>query len=161
LATKTLEMVAGGCNAPKPPPWFCRSDTTSYLERQHELGIAKRVSISPTGLLRHKKHLSESIVKAAERREEHLDDSLLDEMRRVQRKAWELLSKTESEGDYRGSIVALREVRECLEWLGDMLARSDMLAKADAANLEPVQHTIKFADASICPSCGGEWERKQ
>ena|SRR5215469_1786317 len=28
------------------------------------------------------------------------------EMRRVQRKAWELLSKTESEGDHRGSIVA-------------------------------------------------------
>jgi hypothetical protein len=33
-------------------------------------------------------------------------------MRRVQRKAWELLAKTESEGDHRGSIVALREVRE-------------------------------------------------
>ena len=44
-------------------------------------------------------------------------------MRRVQRKAWELLDKTESEGDHRGSIVALREVRECLETLGAMLAR--------------------------------------
>jgi hypothetical protein len=44
-------------------------------------------------------------------------------MRRVQRKAWELLARTESEGDHRGAIVALREVRECLESLGEMLAK--------------------------------------
>ena len=41
----------------------------------------------------------------------NLGETLLDEMRRVQRKAWELLARTESEGDHRGSIVALREVR--------------------------------------------------
>ena len=85
--------------------------------------IAKRVSISPAGLLRHKNHVSQAITKASERREEQLGDNLLDEMRRVQRKAWELLGKTEFEGDYRASIVALREVRECLESLGDMLAK--------------------------------------
>jgi hypothetical protein len=43
----------------------------------------------------------------------------------VQRKAWELLAKTESEGDHRGAIVALREVRECLESLGEMLAKAN------------------------------------
>jgi len=48
------------------------------------------------------------------RREERLGDNLLDEMRRVQRKVWELLAKTESEGDHRGAIVALREVPEYL-----------------------------------------------
>ena len=82
---------------------------------------------------------------------------MLDEMRRVQRKAWELLSKTESEGDHRGSIVALREVRECLESLGDMLSRSDMLAQGDAANVE---HRIVFVDASICPRCRCEWDER-
>src|SRR5262245_60955417 len=87
--------------------------------------ISKRVSISPAGLLRHKTHLSQTIVKAGERREEQLGDNLLDEMRRVQRKAWELLDKTESEGDHRGAIVALREVRECVESLGEMLAKAD------------------------------------
>jgi transposase len=90
--------------------------------------IAKRVSISPAGLLRHKNHVARAIDKAQAQREERVGETLLDEMRRVQRKAWELLSKTESEGDHRGSIVALREVRECLESLGEMLA------KADAAN---------------------------
>jgi hypothetical protein len=33
---------------------------------------AKRVSISPAGLLRHKVHLSQAIVKASESREERL-----------------------------------------------------------------------------------------
>jgi hypothetical protein len=66
-------------------------------------------------------------VKAAVRREERLADSLLDQMRRVHHKAWELLARMESEGDHRGSIVALREVRECLESLGAMLTRAGAL----------------------------------
>jgi len=55
--------------------------------------IAKRVSISAAGLLRHKSHVAGTIVKAQERREEKLGDSIFDEMRRVQAKAWELLAK--------------------------------------------------------------------
>jgi hypothetical protein len=130
--------------------------------------IAKRVSISPAGLLRHKSHVSQAIVNASERREEQLGDNLLDEMRRVQRKAWQLLDTAESEGDHRGAIVALREVRECLESLGAMLARVDLsgnltlsqrLAKAKErltgeqvlearkrAGLGAVEHTIRFGD---------------
>src|SRR3974377_1595321 len=92
--------------------------------------IAKRVSISPAGLLRHKSHVAHTIVRATEKREERFGDNLLDEMRRVQRKAWELLAKTESEGDHRGAIVALREVRECLESLGEMLSRATAAAAA-------------------------------
>ena len=91
--------------------------------------IAKRVSISPAGLLRHKSHVAQAIVKASQNREERLGDSLLDDMRRVQRKAWELLSRTESEGDHRGSIVALREVRECLQSFGEMLAKAEEKAR--------------------------------
>jgi len=87
--------------------------------------IAKRVSISPAGLLRHKNHVANTIVRASEKREERLGDSLLDEMRRVQRKAWELLARAESEGDHRGAIVALREVRECLESPGEMLVKAN------------------------------------
>jgi len=83
--------------------------------------IAKRVSISPAGLLRHKNHVAQTIMTASEKRDEELGHNLLDEMRRVQRKAWELLARTESEGDHRGSIVALREVRECLSALGELL----------------------------------------
>lgn len=50
--------------------------------------------------------------------------NLLDQMRRVQQKAREILARMESEGDHRGSIVALREERECIESLGEMLSRA-------------------------------------
>ncbi len=97
----------------------------ALVAREPLRNIAKRVSISPAGLLRHRNHVAQAIMMANEEREERLGDSLLDDMRRVQRKAWELLAKTETQGDYRGSIVALREVRECVESLGEMLAKAD------------------------------------
>jgi len=86
----------------------------ALVSREPLRNISKRVSISPAGLLRHKKHVAQAIVKASERREERTGDNLLDEMRRVLNKAWELLAETEAEGDHRGAIVALREIRECL-----------------------------------------------
>jgi transposase len=87
--------------------------------------ISRHVSISPAALFRHKNHVANAIGKAQAEHEERLSETLVDEMRRVQRKAWELLARTESVGDHRGSIVALREVRECLESLGEMLAKAD------------------------------------
>ena len=87
--------------------------------------IAKRVSISPAGLVRHKSHVAATIVKAQERRDENLGDSIFDDIRRVQRKALELLGKMESEGDYRGAIVAAREVRECLVSLNGLLTKAE------------------------------------
>jgi hypothetical protein len=101
--------------------------------------IAERVSISATALHRHKYRVRQEIVKASERREERLGDNLLDDMRRVQAKAWQLLGNCESDGDHRGSIVALREVRECLESLGTMLAK----AKAES-DLPNSHHPMKL-----------------
>jgi hypothetical protein len=46
-----------------------------------------------------------------------------------QRKAWELLGKMETEGDHRGSIVALREVRECVESIAVMVTRAAEVAQ--------------------------------
>jgi hypothetical protein len=86
--------------------------------------IAKRVAISPAALFRHKQHVSQAIVKAADQQEERHGLDLLGEVERVRQTAWELLGKMESEGDHRGSVVALREVRECLESQGEMLAKA-------------------------------------
>jgi len=91
---------------------------TSYRD------IAGRFRVSRSALSRHREHVGSAIQRASEKHEERLGDNLLGEMRRVQRKAWELLARTESEGDHRASIVALREVRECIESLGEMLARA-------------------------------------
>lgn len=80
-------------------------------------------------------HVAQAIVKAGEKRGETLGDNLLDEMRRAQQKAWELLARTESQGDHRGAIVALREVRECLKSLGAMLANAQTPNDAGAEAL--------------------------
>src|SRR5215471_10181970 len=60
---------------------------------------------------------------------------ILAEMHRVRQKAWELLGKMEAEGDHRGSVVALRKVRECMESLGEMLARAEALKNAGPSEL--------------------------
>ena len=88
--------------------------------------IAKRVSICPASLVRHKTHVAQTIVKGREKHEERLGHSLFDEMGRIHQKAWELHARAESEGDHRGAIIALREVRECLESLGKMLTKAEM-----------------------------------
>jgi len=107
----------------------CSSSSRTAIDKAIASGqplrnIAAQVSISASALARHKAHAAQSIVKASERREERLGDSLLDEMRRMNRKAWDLLGKAESEGDYRGAIVGLREARECIEAQDKMLARA-------------------------------------
>src|SRR6266566_3961876 len=63
--------------------------------------IAERYALSVTAVFRHKTHVGQAIVKA-----------------------WELLGKMEAQGDHRGSIVAVREGRECLESLGAMLEKA-------------------------------------
>jgi hypothetical protein len=73
-------------------------------------------------LLRHKQHVAQAIVKAADPQEQNHALDLLGEAERVGRKAWELQGKMESGRDHRGSVVALREVRPCLETLGEMLS---------------------------------------
>jgi hypothetical protein len=146
----------------------CSSPERGAIEKALVAGeplrnIAKRVSISPAGLLRHKRHVAQAIVMASERREEILGDNLLEEMRRVQRKAWQLLAKTESEGDHRASIVALREVRECLESLGMMLARAgasngsrlalqQVLDARKRAGLANTKITVRFVGPGDKPS---------
>jgi hypothetical protein len=87
--------------------------------------IAERVSISTPALFRHKPHVAQAVVKAVERDEEKKGLDLVGEAERIRHKAWELLRKLEAEGDHRGSVVALREVRECLDTLGNLLSNAD------------------------------------
>src|SRR5215472_13148681 len=103
-----------------------RVDRQSPRNGEPLRNIAKRVSISPAGLLPHKSHVAGTIAKAQERREEKLGDSIFDEIRRLQRKALDLLGKMESEGDYRGAIVAAREARECLLSLNELLTKAEV-----------------------------------
>lgn len=98
--------------------------------RESFRNITKRFSISPSALFRHKKHVAGEIAKAQTRREEGLGDGICEELQRVLDKAWELLNKAESEGDPRGAVVALREVRATLETIEAMQSEVDELKQA-------------------------------
>lgn len=123
--------------------------------------IAERVSISPPSLLRHKQHIAQAIVKAADEQEAKQALDLLAESRRVRDKAWELLDTMQSEGDHRGSVVALREVRECVETLGSLLSRADgagwagvsddaILAEAERRGLKmPITFNVVYREGEI------------
>jgi hypothetical protein len=113
-------------------------------------------------------------VKAQERREEKLGDTTFDEIRRLKGKALELLGKMESEGDYRGAIVAAREVRERLVSLNGLLTKAEsgsgatssaskLLLDNDANRysaperrrpMSAARHPIELAkpDQSTCPT---------
>jgi hypothetical protein len=68
---------------------------------------------------------------------------LLGKAERLRCKAWERLGKAESEGDLRGSIVALREARECLE------TQRTFLSGAGCANLADVCDDAILAEAEL------------
>lgn len=113
--------------------------------------IASRYGMSEAAVCRHKAHTSVSIVKAAERREERFGANLVDELLRINRKAWELLAKMEAEGDHRGSVVALREVRECIATQDEIVSRA---VKIQAAT-DPGSITVTIHDLSAEPAIPG------
>jgi len=86
--------------------------------------IAGQWGFSSSSLDRHKKHISLSIEKVQEKREEKLGENLHGEMKRVLDKAWALTDKAEQEGDTRGAMVGLREVRECISELNGLVVRA-------------------------------------
>lgn len=87
--------------------------------------ISKRVSISPAALLRHKQHVARAIAKAQTKRDERIGDGICEQLRQVLNRTWQVVDKMESEGDNRGAIVALREVRECLESIKELVLKAE------------------------------------
>ena len=100
-------------------------------------------------------------MKVLQQQEEKHGFDLLEEAERVRGKAWELLSKMESEGDHRGSVVAFREVRECLETLASLLSDAGggslaglsndaILKEVKRRGLEvPTTISIRFVESSM------------
>jgi len=128
----------------------CSSPERENIDNALALGeplrnIAKRVSISPAGLLRHESHVAVTIAKVQERRQEELGDSIFAEMRRLLDKGRELLEKFEAEGDTRGAIVALREVRATLEAMDTMQPAVDA-AKQSLAIVVTFVHSPNSPD---------------
>jgi hypothetical protein len=124
----------------------CSSPNRTAIEKAIVSGeplreISEKSRISISALHRHKHHAGQALVKARERREEKSGDGLLDEIERIRKRAWELLSSLEKSGDLRGGVVALREVRESLETQAKLLA---LAAQMDVAPTEASGETTEY-----------------
>lgn len=82
--------------------------------------IAEQFSLSTTAVHRHKKHLSETLIKASELKDITRADNLMEQISSLQSRALNILTKTEEAGDWRAANGAIREVRGCLELLGKL-----------------------------------------
>lgn len=90
------------------------------LDGESYRNIAERFSLSTTSIHRHKKHLNGTILKAREVKEMTHADNLLDQVKDLQARALNILSKTEEAEDWRAATAAIREARGCLELLGKL-----------------------------------------
>jgi hypothetical protein len=95
--------------------------------------IAAQYGTSTGALQRHKnEHLPVKLVKAQEAAEVAQADNLLDQLKELQAKAWELLSKAEKAGDLRTALAGVREAKGCLELLAKLQGE---LAQEGAINI--------------------------
>jgi hypothetical protein len=84
--------------------------------------IAGQFSLSYSSLQRHmSEHISEIMIQAKEAKEVTQADTLLDQVKHLQNKALNILSKAEAAKDYRAATGAIKEARGCLELLAKLL----------------------------------------
>jgi hypothetical protein len=76
--------------------------------------IAERVSISPAALFRHQAHVAGAFVRAAEKREESIGESIIARLEKLYQRGEGTLDGTERSGDGRLALQAIRETREVL-----------------------------------------------
>jgi hypothetical protein len=87
--------------------------------------IAGQFRLSKSALSRHREHVAGAIEKAAERRELNIGESILSDAGRVRQKAWQLIAKTQAEGDSRAAIAAAKLALDSNQALSEMLARNE------------------------------------
>ncbi len=117
--------------------------------------IAKRVSISPAALLRHKNHLATTIGKAQAKREERLGIALLADMQRLRGKIWTMLSAAERDGDRVSFSVLARELRQTLGGLFELAERAAQ--SMSASEVQEVTIRVVYEDQDGRET---EWNRR-
>jgi hypothetical protein len=91
----------------------CSSPNRTAIDEAIAIGeplrdIAERVSISPAALFRHKAHVAEAIVKASEKREESIGESILARLEKLYQRAEKVLNDAEASRDGRLALAGIR-----------------------------------------------------
>jgi hypothetical protein len=111
----------------------------ALISGEAALSVAARyftVGGKPLGRMavqRHKEnHIPETMAKAKEAQEVAHGADLLQNVRKLQNKAIQLLLKAEADGDYRTALAGIREARGCLELLAKLVGE---LSDAPTVNI--------------------------
>ena len=94
--------------------------------------ISREYSASEDSLWRHKAHISKALVRSAERAGENLEDKLRIELDRIRERMWALQEQMQSDGDLRGALVALKEIRGVVDSMAAILAPPKTSRGADS-----------------------------
>ena len=107
---------------------------------------AKYCDISEDAVGRHKaNHLPAKLVMAEKAKEVAQADSLLDQVRDLQSRAYGILDKAEGAGDLRTALGAIREARGNLELLAKLLGELDERPQLNILVAPQVQYVILSA----------------
>jgi hypothetical protein len=98
----------------------CRHSELSQIDKALLAGepfrsIAKRVSLSPAALFRHKSHVEKRLVEARESEEASQGRDLVKELVKLAARADKLASQAERDGDLRTALAGVRELARLLE----------------------------------------------
>ncbi len=82
--------------------------------------IAGRFGTSKSALARHRPHVGRALVRAASRKEERQEETLLSKVERLEADARRLGETAERDGDIRAALVAVRELLEVVKLMREM-----------------------------------------
>src|SRR5215212_4674064 len=88
--------------------------------------VVKRFGLSESAVYRHKtEHLPAHLLKAKEVEEAARADDLLEQLRHLQARAFDILERAEEAGDLRTALAAISQARGNLELLAKLLGELD------------------------------------
>jgi len=94
--------------------------------------IAAQFDVSTTALQRHKAHVSQALLEAANNSDELSASKLLKDLANLQAKALSILAKAEKSGDLRICLQAIREAREVIATCARILEVNEVEARIQA-----------------------------
>ena len=93
----------------------------SLIESKNISDIAREFNLPWNSVSRHKDlHLPKAMTEAQEAEEIAQADTLLEQVERLNNKAWELLNKAENAGHLKTALQGVREAKSCLELLAKL-----------------------------------------
>ena len=103
----------------------CRHEKRAEIDKaivsgEAKRGIAARYRTSADAMERHAKHVGRAIVRAAARKGERLEETLLSKVERLEADARRLGERAETEGDLRAALVAVDKLLDVIRLLHEL-----------------------------------------